>query len=244
MGSKVLQRIRRVVREVRGGWRRSLPDLSSSWRERGIPAQQAAMIGANLSALRRGEPHVNFSAVRSLLRQIPSAREYTFLDVACAYGYYSEVLSTLLPELKIDYLGGDVNAGMLALAKRHYPGLEVVGADVERLPFADRSIDIVFSSATISHLRRYQAGLAELTRVCRTWLVLHRIDIEWRRRSFAEVLHHFDVDIYAHHVNRRELLETLDVAELDLVASEPLSPRSLLGRQAMSFLFRRRRVGR
>ena len=198
------------------------------------------MIGENISGLRRGEPHINFSVACSLLQQIPPTREYAFLDVGCAYGYYSEVISRLLPHLKINYVGGDFNEGMLVLAKRHYPCLNVVGADIEGLPFANRSIDIVFSSATISHLRHYQSGLAELTRVCRSWLVLHRIHIEWRRWSFAEVLRHFDVDIYAHHINRRELLSSLDAAEFDLVGSESLSARSLLGRQAMSFLFRRR----
>lgn len=240
MLSTIRKRIGRAVRELAGRRWRKLPDLSGSWRGHGIPARQAAMIGDNLSDLRRGEPHVNFSVACSLLRRIPPTRLHAFLDVGCAYGYYSEVVSKLLPDLRIDYLGVDLSEGMLALARRHYPRLRVVNANVERLPLADRSMDVVFSSATISHLRHYQSGLAELTRVCRSWLILHRIDIEWRRRSFAEVLRHFEVDIYAHHVHWPELLSALEARGFSLVASEPLSSRSAFGRQAISLLCQRR----
>jgi ubiquinone/menaquinone biosynthesis C-methylase UbiE len=40
-------------------------------------------------------------------------------------------------------------------------------ADAERLPFPDRSIDVVYVHDGLHHLARPEAGLAEMTRVAR-----------------------------------------------------------------------------
>jgi SAM-dependent methyltransferase len=52
-------------------------------------------------------------------------------------------------------------------ARRHAVEIETVVADVERLPFADRSVDVAFVHDGLHHLERPELGLAELARIAR-----------------------------------------------------------------------------
>jgi SAM-dependent methyltransferase len=51
--------------------------------------------------------------------------------------------------------------------RRHEVPLNVIVADVERLPFPDRSIDVVYVHDGLHHLERPLDGLAEMARVAR-----------------------------------------------------------------------------
>jgi SAM-dependent methyltransferase len=53
-------------------------------------------------------------------------------------------------------------------ARRHEVQIDVVVADAERLPFPDRSIDVVYVHDGLHHLERPLKGLAEMARVART----------------------------------------------------------------------------
>jgi SAM-dependent methyltransferase len=52
-------------------------------------------------------------------------------------------------------------------ARRHDVSIDVIAADVERLPFSDASIDIVYVHDGLHHLERPLEGLAEMARVAR-----------------------------------------------------------------------------
>lgn len=52
-------------------------------------------------------------------------------------------------------------------ARRHGIPLDVLVADIERLPFPDRSIDVVYVHDGLHHLERPLEGLAEMARVAR-----------------------------------------------------------------------------
>jgi len=51
--------------------------------------------------------------------------------------------------------------------RRHEVPIDVIVADVERLPFPDRSIDVVYVHDGLHHLERPLDGLAEMARVAR-----------------------------------------------------------------------------
>jgi ubiquinone/menaquinone biosynthesis C-methylase UbiE len=55
-------------------------------------------------------------------------------------------------------------------ARRH--GVQIISlvADVEHLPFADESVDLVFVHDGLHHLERPMDGLAEMARVARRWV--------------------------------------------------------------------------
>ncbi len=70
----------------------------------------------------------------------------------------------------------DLSLGAATRAKarsdRHGLGIQSIVADVEHLPFADRSIDLVAVHDGLHHLDDPYAGLAEMARVARRWIVV------------------------------------------------------------------------
>jgi SAM-dependent methyltransferase len=52
-------------------------------------------------------------------------------------------------------------------ARRHHTAIEPIVADVEHLPFADRSVDLVYVHDGLHHLEDPQLGIAEMARVAR-----------------------------------------------------------------------------
>ena len=87
----------------------------------------------------------------------------TALDVGCAEGYFMNVLR--------DRFGAEVwgvDLSPVALAKAHQKhGLTVGAAEATRLPFADGSFDLVYSTEVIEHVLDPDLMLAEMRRVSR-----------------------------------------------------------------------------
>ena len=237
---KLTKKIKSAVRELRSYIPKSLPDLSTTWTDKNIPAQQWQVASKELAEMNNGAPPTVFAVAADLLRMLPVANKLSFLDVACGCGYYSEVISHLVPELKIHYIGGDFSEAMLSEAKRHCAEGRFRREDVMALSFDDKSVDVVFSSATIDHIRDYRVGLRELARVSKSWLVLHRLGIARRGKSIVESQHHYGVDVYVNHISYRELIQEMDTLGYELVAEKVLSKRCFAGRQGMSFLFKRK----
>jgi SAM-dependent methyltransferase len=70
----------------------------------------------------------------------------------------------------------DLSLGAATRAKtrsqRYSLGIKSIVADVEHLPFADESIDLVAVHDGLHHLKDPYAGLAEMARVARRWVVV------------------------------------------------------------------------
>ncbi len=82
------------------------------------------------------------------------------LDAACGEGYGT----ALLGRLAAAATGVDIDTTAVVHARRRYGGNFVRGS-VSRLPFADRSFDLVTSFETIEHLAAQREMLAEFRRV-------------------------------------------------------------------------------
>jgi SAM-dependent methyltransferase len=83
------------------------------------------------------------------------------LDVACGPGYATVAAAGRGAAV----VGVDVAEGMLALARRLHPQLDVRRGDAEALPFADGSFDAVFANFLLLHVGRPERVAAELARV-------------------------------------------------------------------------------
>lgn len=86
------------------------------------------------------------------------------LDVGCGTGHAARALASRYPSARIVAL--DLAEGMLRQARRHGSGLLVCG-DAMRLPLADASVDLVFSSLTLQWCTDLDAVFAEFRRVLR-----------------------------------------------------------------------------
>src|SRR6187200_1065244 len=62
-------------------------------------------------------------------------------------------------------VGVDIAEGMLAVARRDHPQLDIRAGDAEALPFADCAFDAVVGAFVLNHLPRPEVAAAELARV-------------------------------------------------------------------------------
>jgi protein-L-isoaspartate O-methyltransferase len=93
---------------------------------------------------------------------------HAVLDVGCAEGYFMNVIRE---RFGAEVWGVDISTAALAKAHALY-GLTVAGADATRLPFADASFDLVYSTEVIEHVLEPEAMLAELRRVSRGTVIV------------------------------------------------------------------------
>ena len=85
------------------------------------------------------------------------------LDAACGTGRFAEFLAKRGHRV----IGVDSSPDMLAHARRRVPDGEFYVGDLDRLPLADDSVDVVVCSLALVHVPDLQPVLAEFARVLR-----------------------------------------------------------------------------
>jgi SAM-dependent methyltransferase len=138
------------------------------------------------------DEHWRFRGVRALLREAifrfaPARVPLRLLDAGCGSGGSTAALSDL-------GLAVGVDAHPRALHWCRTRGLGALArADVQSLPFADASFDVVVSVDVLYHraVRADSAALAELARVCRPQgvVLLLLASYEWMRSAHDVVVH-------------------------------------------------------
>ncbi len=87
------------------------------------------------------------------------------LDVGCGPGV---LLAELAARLGAEHVAGvDPSEPFVAAARAAVPGADVRVAAAERLPFPDRSFDVVMSQLVVNFMADPEAGVAEMRRVAR-----------------------------------------------------------------------------
>ena len=99
-------------------------------------------------------------AASSRLTGQPSSSPQRLLEIGCNTGAF---LRQAEAALDLPVIGLDLNAAGLAHAVRS--GSPVLQAQAESLPFADASLDLIFSQHTFEHLPNPGVVLAEIQRV-------------------------------------------------------------------------------
>jgi len=93
----------------------------------------------------------------------------TLVDVGCGPGYLVAVIARALPDLRIT--GSDISEEMTAKATRNLAALgfgsrvEFRQGDVQKLPFADSSVDFVTSTLSLHHWSGPPRAFREIHRV-------------------------------------------------------------------------------
>lgn len=93
----------------------------------------------------------------------------SILDAGCGEGF---AMRELLRNHAAWAIGLDGSAAALQLATRLNSQRSFVAGDLLSLPFPDRSFDLVLCMEVLEHLADPLAGLHELCRVSRQWLLL------------------------------------------------------------------------
>lgn len=85
------------------------------------------------------------------------------LDLGCASGY---MLSEVAKEYQSkEFVGVDVYDRAIDFAKKNYPGVKFIRADVLDLPLKSKSFDLIISYETVEHVEEPERFLKEARRV-------------------------------------------------------------------------------
>ena len=114
----------------------------------------------NLNTISRNRiTDLNKPSLKFILDQIdPTAQ--TLVDVGCGNGYLLKQLKERYPKLKLtgfDIKNTDDNAAVY----------DYVKDNIEKMPFADKSFDVVTCSHVVEHLPKLEQCMAELVRIAR-----------------------------------------------------------------------------
>jgi ubiquinone/menaquinone biosynthesis C-methylase UbiE len=103
--------------------------------------------------------------INELVRRAKPA--YSVLDAGCNDGFLSQALI----EAGFKVTSVDISDEAIAKAKEQF-GIEVIKADVNKLPFEDNEFDVAIAGELLEHLPNPGMGLAELFRVSRDRVIL------------------------------------------------------------------------
>ncbi len=85
------------------------------------------------------------------------------LEAGCGEGFLTDRIRTLFPAARI--VGLDASAAVLEVARREFPDVPLVRGSIDRLPCADRAVDLVVACEVLEHVTDARAALAEVRRV-------------------------------------------------------------------------------
>ncbi len=150
-----------------------MPDIRKRWRTSFIEATaydwavEHEHIAGVLGRLLWGTATAVFYRDIARLSELPFGT--SVLDIPCGGGV---AFRGLRPEQELDYVAADLSPVMLRRARaeadrRGILWIEFAEADVEALPFADRSFDLVVTYTGLHCFRDPHAGIAEMARVLR-----------------------------------------------------------------------------
>jgi SAM-dependent methyltransferase len=130
-------------------------------------------------------------AVAPLLR---AGEPVAILDLGCGGGDLPRALERHIEQRRIPHrvVAVDRNLGTIAIANdwsSEY-GIDFVAADALRLPFADRSFDVVISSMTLHHFEAADriAVLREMARVAKRRIIINDLERCWPNYVGAKLL--------------------------------------------------------
>ena len=144
-----------------------------------MATQQRPGAEAELKAMRQGLAPDAFRVLGKAVYWLKNQSQLglvSLLDAGCASAYYHEVIEFYTPGW-VEYTGIDFNTEAIHMAKALYPDRPLFVANIMQMGFVNQQFDAVLSAATINHIKKWRLALAELTQVCRHWLILHRLPV-------------------------------------------------------------------
>jgi len=218
--------------------RKGLGATDDSWKDRGIPEEQLKVVNEELKLLHKGNPPTVYIVTAQALKAIPGENKLTLLEVGCASGYYSEVISTLVGE-RFEYTGSDYSEAMISVAKNRYPNEKFLKLDMRHIELIDKSYDVVFSGAALIHVKEWEEAVRELTRITRTYLILHRTPVSNGRFSRTEEEVYCNVPVFYNTFNKDKLMKIVFGCGFRKTFEKNVYPNQKKGLGLMTYIFER-----
>jgi malonyl-CoA O-methyltransferase len=98
-----------------------------------------------------------------LQKLTPNPAAQVVLDLGCGTGYFTPQLQSKYPQALV--VGVDIAEGMLRFAREHHLLTSGLCADAEYLPFANQSVDIIYSNFALQWCANLSLLFTELQRV-------------------------------------------------------------------------------
>jgi SAM-dependent methyltransferase len=212
--------------------RTELANLAGNWKDPTIPDLQSTVSDHQMARFRGGDVDAVFASLVGALRSIASAPG-GILDAACATGYYSEVVRSVWPT--INYLGSDYSDAMIAKSRERYPRERFQVEDATKLSFADRQFGCVLLSGALEHIPNYAEAIAEICRVAKNYVVLHRVPIIRGRRIRYTIGSQYSIATPRIYYPRSFIRAAFRRQGFKLVADRPTYARPLLQSVRMAF---------
>lgn len=98
---------------------------------------------------------------KKVLEQVPLTAETMLLDAGCGSGLFSSMAISTGAQV----VGIDAAAGLLEVARQRNPGNSFMEEDLEAMPFADNSFDVVTGFNSFQYAGDFEKALLEARRV-------------------------------------------------------------------------------
>lgn len=102
------------------------------------------------------------TTLRYLLTAV-SKPQGNFLDIGCAGGALTAAIKRYFPKSHVT--GADFSQNSIKAARKTYPDIEFIVADVQQLPLNSKQFDFVSASHTLEHLEDPRKAVGEVYRV-------------------------------------------------------------------------------
>ncbi len=113
----------------------------------------------------------HLDAVMGTLHQlIEGTGANSILDAGCGEGFITAFLAHRNPKLKIT--GVDVVGEAIKEARLRCPSAQFREGNLLKLPFSDKSFDLVLCCQSLEHVENYARALLEMKRVTRRYVVI------------------------------------------------------------------------
>ncbi len=190
------------------------PDLIAGWQNPTIPQRQRQLVNSELERMYQGDVIPVYQIAADAVKATKEVAPF-IVEVGCASGYYSEVLSYLLGH-RVRYLGIDYSAALIKLAQQCYPTVPFLLADATALPLLSGYCDILFSPALLMHVPAYEQAIQECARVSHSWCIFHRTPVVKQAPVTYFSKYAYGVPVVEIAFNEEELLSLFDKYGLEV----------------------------
>jgi SAM-dependent methyltransferase len=201
---------------------RDISVASGGWLAPRTVARQERAYRGLIAAMKRGEARLDLKVAAEAVTATGLTNP-RLLEVGCGSGYYSDVFAMLLAG-GVRYTGIDYSSAMIAHARARSPSTAFEVADATRLPYADRTFDIVFNGVSLMHIIDYEAALREAARVAAGYCIFHSVPVFHHHRTTFLQKYAYGAPVVEVVFGKQELMELCRDAGLHLKREWPSIP--------------------